>query len=50
MQAIGIKPRTGTCSLGQDGSPATSGNRRSKESPRLAPAPFREIPQDTQKE
>jgi hypothetical protein len=49
MQAI--EPETGTCSLGQDGLPKTVGTSwRKKEIARLGPAPFREIPQDTQKE
>jgi hypothetical protein len=49
MQAI--EPETGTCSLGQDGRPKTPGTSwRPKEIARLGPVPFREIPQDAQKE
>jgi len=49
MQAI--EPETGTCSLGQDGRPKTPATSwRTKEIARLGPVPFREIPQDTQKE
>jgi len=47
MQAMVIKPGTGTCSLGQDTLPETAGSPwHSTKSPRSAPAPFREIPQD----
>src|SRR5262249_11811408 len=51
MQATDIKPGNGTCSLGQDALPETAGSRRrARKNPRSAPAPFREIPQDAQKE
>jgi len=51
MQATDIKPGNDTCSLGQDALPETAGSRgRAREKFEIGSAPFREIPQDAQKE